>query len=82
MVHRFRFSGLPCPAAPPAAALAEPRPDPISALLRDLRGREVALQLGGTRLVGRLVTLDPVIIVGPTGRATLVRSEAIMAVEF
>ncbi len=56
--------------------------DPIAALLADLRGRPVTIQVGDRLLTGRLLLADPAVLVDGSGRATFVRPEAVVAVTF
>jgi len=87
---RFAFTGLPAtpreqrqgPQQPGEPERPAARCDPVAALLHDLRGREVTLQVGGRLVTGRLITVSPVIVVDAEGRSTLVRTEAIAAVTF
>lgn len=57
-------------------------PDPVRELLQTLRGREVVLQVGTLLHRGRILSTDPLMLVDPEGRATLIRLEAVQAVEF
>jgi len=63
---------------------AQPRPtrDPIRDLLRSLRGRQVTLQVGERLVTGKLITTDPIIIVGPVGEATMVAPGVLKSVQF
>ncbi len=51
-------------------------------LLHGLRGREVRLLVGRVQVAGRLLSVDPLLVVDLNGRATLVRLERIRSVEF
>ncbi len=51
-------------------------------LLHGLRGREVRLLVGRVQVAGRLLSVDPLLVVDLSGRATLVRLERIRSVEF
>jgi len=54
----------------------------MAELLHGLRGREIIVQVESVRIAGRLITVDPVVMVGAGGRAAMIRMEAIRAVEF
>ncbi|MGE5673482.1 MAG: hypothetical protein ACM3XM_06295 [Mycobacterium leprae] len=79
MIHRFAFRGVP--------AVDPPRPqptteDPILALLTSLRGRQVTLGVGQHLLTGKLVTADPVTLVGPNGEVTIVAPGQVISIQF
>jgi len=56
--------------------------DPLADLLRSLRGHQVTLQVGERLVTGKLITADPIIIVGPAGEATMVAPDAVKSVQF
>lgn len=65
-----------------SSAIAPTPGDPIRELLLSLRGQQVVLQVGPLRQEGRLLSVDPLILVGPQGRAIMIRLESVAAVEF
>lgn len=79
-IARFSRTGL--PVTPRQGRTPAERPDPLDSLLADLRGHQVTLLVGGRLLAGKLVSVDPVILVDGDGRATAVRRSAILAVRF
>lgn len=88
MAHSFWVQGLPLlPPRTPGVDRVTPvgqgaGMSDIRQLLRRLRGREVTLQVGELLRTGRLITVDPVILVGAAGIATMVRYDAILAVDY
>jgi hypothetical protein len=79
---RFVVTSLPLlPRTPPAGATGR-RADPMALLLRQLIGRQLRVLVGRIELSGKLVTADPVVLVTAQGRAAMVRTEAIVSVEY
>lgn len=88
MISRFQFRtpvtarGSPSPTARPASGAAAGSVHPLTFLLRDLRGRTVTLLVGGQLITGRIVTFDPLILVGPSGEAFAVAADQVQQVQF
>lgn len=51
-------------------------------LLKSLIGKEVLLQVGSLVHKGRLISVDPIILISPEGKSCFVRPDAILAVDF
>jgi hypothetical protein len=56
--------------------------DPVRQLLEDLRGHVAVLQVGEVFRKGRILSTNPLVLVDEDGKATLIRVEAVTAVEF
>lgn len=59
-----------------------PPDHPLSDLLTRLRGQQITVFEGGRFVAGRLLSLDPVTLVGPAGEAVVLLPEQIQSVEF
>jgi hypothetical protein len=59
-----------------------PAPDPLLALLVSLRTRRVSVLIGDRWLAGRLLTVDPLVLVGEDGQAVVPAPGEIQSVQF
>lgn len=85
--HRSGVKGLGppgqvSPAGEELAADPQALSDPLLSLLSSLRGRQITLQVGERLVTGKLVTTDPLILVGPAGEATMVVPGVVKSVQF
>jgi len=80
-----------CPVAPTAASPAAAAPAPacpgpetaaLMTLLETLRGRPVALLVGGHKLYGRVISTQPLTLADGEGRATQVDPTRIQSCQF
>lgn len=69
-----------CPSPPRLGGLRETRQ--LLELLKSLLGKEVLIQAGSLVRKGKLISVDPVLLVSPEGKVCFLRLDAIQAVDF
>lgn len=72
-----------CPVTAPVAGIAAAQAvNPLRKVLADLKGRQVTILAGGKEICGRVLTVDPLMLVAYDGTATLVDWSAVKSVQF
>lgn len=78
MISRFHVKAVP----PPRPSLPAVERSPLLPILEGLRGRQVTLQVRDRLLSGRLISLDPLTLVGEQGGVTVTLLKEVAAVEY